>query len=150
MGGQAVKALIVAVAAALLMFAPMPGAAQTSDPQSDITQVLVDSLNGWNRGEIDRYLAAYSNLPELTIISGGATVRGIDQFRQAVAPAFAADAATRGIRTFEVMSFVPIDGNNAMIIIRAKNTASPAKPGTVSYLFRRGPFGWRVLIAHAS
>lgn len=143
---------LTAILAMLLLSAiAQPLNAQTSDAQQAITQVLVDSANGWNRGEIDRYLNAYSTLPEMTIISGKAVVHGIDQWRQTVTPLFLPEnAASRGIRTFEVVSFVPIDADNAMIIVINKNSASPTQQTLASYLFRRGPFGWRMLIGHAS
>jgi ketosteroid isomerase-like protein len=145
---------LVLMAIAMTVVAIPQAQAQQSDAERDITAALVNSANCWNRGDLEGYLNIYSNRPEMTIIAQKEVVQGIDKYRKGLAPLFdPANTAARGLRTFEVISFIPIDNDNAVIVISTKRQSSvPAANVTVvnSMLFKRGAFGWHIILNHAS
>src|SRR5215469_6600320 len=71
--------LIVMVLATMSFFALAQSASDSHAADRDaITQLLTNQVDNWNKGDIDSFMTAYWNSPDLTFSGIGGTQRGYD------------------------------------------------------------------------
>jgi len=140
---------------ALLLIAT-PVAAQTA-PRAAILAAMSDSAEGWNQGNVDRFLAIYSD-DGATSFTGS---KGIDRGKAGIRTRylatyknqFGADTTGRSILSFEPQDFRMLGKDHALLIARWKLVAA-GKPapdtGMTSLVFRHEAGGWRIIADHSS
>lgn len=147
------------IAALALVFAA-PAAAQTApDARAAILAGLTDSAEGWNRGDIDRFLAIYSDDPATSFTGSNGIARGKAGIRARYLVSYHDQFA--GMRSaapttlsFTFEDFRMIGADHALLIARWKlvthSDEKGAKTGMTSLLFRHEAGGWKIVADHSS
>ena len=156
-------AFLIAGAAALAACTPEPEPveAATADsvaapPVSEIEAVMEDSAAGWNEGDMDRFLAIYSDAPETSFVGSGGLMRGKAAMEERYREAYdwsQPDPAERGVLTFETEDFRPLGDGHALYIGRYILTYPDGREpatGFTSLVFARESDGWRIVADHSS
>lgn len=131
-----------------------PADARPKPPrQAEIVAAMQDSAAGWNAGDIDRFMALYSESAETSFVSGNALLRG----KQAIADHYRkgfnfADAAKRGTLSFESLDFRALGADTALYIARYTLAFPDGKSasGVTTVVFRREGKAWRLIADHSS
>lgn len=127
--------------------APMPGAERA------IIAAMQDSAAGWNAGDVNRFMAVYSNGAATSFVTEAGLVRGkaamIERYK---AKYDFADAAKRGTLTFKTLDFRLLDPTHALYIARYTLTYPDGKTqsGPTSLVFAKERGGWRIIADHSS
>jgi uncharacterized protein (TIGR02246 family) len=135
---------------------PLPSAetgSRTSDPKRDIEALLYQRLAAWNRGDLGKFMEAYSRSPNLVIVRNATALRGwdavLDQFARVLD-----SAAERQIGILEsAHEQIAILGSDAALVTGAyRATASGGTHQRAFYTFvmRRLSEGWRIICDHTS
>lgn len=124
-----------------------------------IEAALADSAAGWNEGDMDRFLAVYSDAPETSFVGFGELVRGRVATEERYRDGFdwtRPDPSVRGVLTFETVDFRPLGQEHALYIGRYILTypddREPAS-GLTSLVFARDGTnvdGWKIIADHSS
>ncbi|WAT17461.1 SgcJ/EcaC family oxidoreductase [Aurantiacibacter sp. MUD11] len=155
---------LVAPALALLLAACAPDAdVGSQEPESvaapqvaDIEAVMQDSAVGWNEGDMDRFLAIYSEAPETSFVGSDGLVRGRAAMEERYRDAYdwsQPDPAERGMLSFETVDFRPLGDGHALYIGRYILTYPDAREpatGLTSLVFAREDGSWRIIADHSS
>ena len=123
---------------------------------ADIEAIMEDSAAGWNEGDMDRFLAAYSDAPETSFIGSGGLTRGRAEMEGRYREAYdwsQPDPAERGVLTFETEDFRPLGDDHALYIGRYILTYPDGRePATwlTSLVFARVGDDWKIAADHSS
>lgn len=143
----------VAWIAPLVIVAAAPAMAQTpAEARVAIDRAMADSDAGWNSGDLDRFMALYSDSPETTYITTEGLVRGKAAIAARYAPRFTPEmAAKRGKLGLEVLDFRMIGADHALVTARYVLTYADGETdsGPTTLLFRREAAGWRIVADHS-
>lgn len=152
--------MIRMVLAALALLLVLPAAAQPApDARAEIEAAMLDSAEGWNRGNLDRFLAIYSDDPATSFTTDKGVARGKAGIRAryiaGYAEQFGESAAARPLQlSFTFEDFRTIGADHALLIARWKLVTNGdekgATTGMTSLLFRRENGGWRIVADHSS
>ena len=147
------------IAMLALAFA-MPAAAQDAGAaRTAIEAGMKDSAEGWNGGDVDRFLAIYSDDPGTTFTGSNGVARGKAGIRArymvSYANQFGGSAAAAPLTlTFAFEDFRMIGADHALLIARWKlvtyHDEASAKTGMTSLLFRHEAGGWKIVADHSS
>lgn len=125
----------------------------TFDPASEQTQiskVLSDQADAWNRGDLDRFLDGYWRSDQTVFAGGGNIHRGFD----AMAARYRKSYDTRekmGTLTFANLTFESIERDRAVVTGSWELKRAADTPGGVfTLIFRKLPEGWRIVHDHTS
>lgn len=136
-----------------LAWASMASAQPLSADQRAVEAVIADSAQGWNAGDVDRFMASYSDASDTSFVTEQGLVRG----KAAVLARYKdkydfADPAKRGVLTFEAVDYRPLDPTHALYIGRWILTYPDGKiaKGMTSLLMAREKAGWRIIADHSS
>jgi uncharacterized protein (TIGR02246 family) len=143
---------------ALVMSVPAPG--QEANPERQaIEAAMLDSAEGWNIGQIDRFLAVYSDDPATSFTTSAGVARGKAAIRARYMVRYRAQfgdnrAARPDMLSFTFEDFRMIGPDHALLIARWKlvthGDEAGAKTGMTSLLFRRESGGWKIVADHSS
>lgn len=141
------------IATAVAIVAAAPLAAQSSPAQTAVEAAMAESAVGWNSGDMDRFMAVYSDTPETSFVTAKGLVRG----KAAMIAGYRANydfdnAAARGKLSFETIDFRLLDPTHALLIARYTLTYADGKQqsGPTSLVFAREAGGWRIIADHSS
>lgn len=115
--------------------------------------MIADAAKGWNAGDVDRFMASYSDAPETSFVTAEGLVRGkaamLEQYKTKYD---FADPAKRGVLTFETLDFRPLDKGHALYVARWTLTYSGGKTasGYTSLVMAHEAAGWRIIADHSS
>ena len=160
------RAVLLAAGLALAACTPEPTPVEaatqerTATPQqADIEAAMEDSAAGWNEGDMDRFLAIYSDAPDISFVGSGGLVRGKSAMEERYREAYdwtQADPAQRGTLSFETVDFRPLGEDHALYIGRYILTyADDREPvnGFTSLVFARDGNevdSWKIIADHSS
>lgn len=117
-----------------------------------VEKVMADSAAGWNAGDLVRFMAVYSDAPETSFVTKEGVLRGkaVMSERYRVRYDFA-NAAKRGVLTFQTLDFRLLDPNHALYIARYTLTYADGKTqsGPTSLVFAREAGGWKIIADHS-
>ncbi len=123
---------------------------------ADLEAVMEDSAAGWNEGDMDRFLAIYSDRPETSFVGSGGLMRGKAAMEERYRAAYdwsQPDPAERGELTFETEDVRPLGDTHALYIgryiLHYPDGREPAT-GYTSLVFAREPEGWKIVADHSS
>jgi uncharacterized protein (TIGR02246 family) len=147
------------IAALALVFA-MPVSAQTApDARAAIESGIRDSAEGWNRGDVDRFLAIYSDDPATSFTGSKGVERGKANIRARYLVSYPEQfggmpSAAPTTLSFTLEDFRMIGADHALLIARWRlvtfRDEASAKTGMTSLLFRREAGGWKIVADHSS
>ena len=121
-----------------------------------IEAALADSAAGWNEGDMDRFLAIYSDAAETSFVGSSGLVRGIAAMEERYRAAYDwsdPDPAERGVLTFETVDFRYLGQEHALYIGRYILTYPDGRDpatGLTSLVFERTRDGWKIIADHSS
>lgn len=127
-------------------------AAAVAPDQAAIEAAMAASAAGWNAGDVDRFMAIYSDAPEASFVTGDGLVRGkaamIARYR---AKYDFTDAAKRGVLRFATLDWRQLGPGHALYIARYTLTYPDGKTvsGPTSLVFRREKSGWKIIADHS-
>ncbi|MEN3972417.1 SgcJ/EcaC family oxidoreductase [Sphingomicrobium sp. XHP0235] len=127
------------------------------DIRAQIEAVMADSAAGWNEGDMERFLAIYSDAPETSFVGSSGLVRGRSAMEARYREAYDwsdPDPAERGTLSFETEDVRALGPEHALFIARyvltyPDATKEPAT-GFTSLVFAREEGGWRIVADHSS
>lgn len=128
-----------------------PAAAQ--DTRAAIDAAIADSVAGWNSGDVDRFMGAYSTAATASFVTSRGLLRGraamIDSYRKTYD---FSDPAKRGTLAIERIDFRPLGAGHALYIGRFTLTYPGGKTdsGYTSLVFAREGGRWRIIADHSS
>lgn len=143
---------------ALLIAVPQAFAQDVGATRAAIETAMRDSAAGWDAGDVDRFLAVYSDEPATSFT----TARGIERGRANIRARYlatytgqfgptAGPARTRLSFTFDDLRLIGAD--HALLIARWKLDApatGKSDTGMTSLVFRREAGGWKIVADHSS
>ncbi|MCW3847617.1 DUF4440 domain-containing protein [Sphingomonas sp. LB-2] len=161
--------LLIAMAA---MAVAAPGAAQTIQPDDGIAvngiraqleavtaimRGMEDSAKGWNEGNIDRFLAIYSDDPGTSFAGSDGVAYGKAGIRARYLKRYTkqfgseSSSATRSTLNFTKENFRLIGPDHALLIARwTLVSGAQVQSGMTSLLFRKEAGGWKIIADHSS
>lgn len=128
-------------------------ATPTTIAQADIMAEIQDSAAGWDAGDLDRFMRAYSDAPDTSFVVKDRIVSGKAAIADRYRPRFAPDmAAKRGKLSFEVIRFTLLDPRHALLVARyrLKIEGQADATGPTSLVFVKERAGWRIIADHSS
>lgn len=150
-----IRMLMAALALALVV----PQAAAQEDARTAIEAAMLGSAAGWDKGDIDRFLAVYSDDPATSFTTSAGVERGKAGIRARYLLTYAKQfgemrsaAPTRLSFTFEDVRMIGTD--HALLIAKWKlvthGDEAKVQTGMTSLLFRKEKGGWKIVADHSS
>jgi uncharacterized protein (TIGR02246 family) len=137
----------------------MPGAIRAQSPadahakdRAAIMQLLMNQQDEWNKGNVDAFMTAYWNSPELTFSGASGVQRGFDAVRARYKKAYP-DRAAMGHLDFSQLEFHFTGNDSALVLGHWHLTRDKDKGdigGVFSLVWQRFPEGWRIIHDHTS
>lgn len=140
----------MAVAAALIWVAPAVAAAPE---QVAVEAAMADSAQGWNSGDIVRFMAIYSEAPDTSFVTREGLLRGKAVMTDRYQTKYDfANSAKRGVLSFKTLDFRLLDRSHALYIGQYTLTYSDGKTqsGPTSLVFAHERAGWHIIADHSS
>lgn len=143
----------------LLSLAALPAdARERPDPRIQIEAAMEDSADGWNRGDLDAFLAVYSDDPNTSFTGSKGIERGLGPIRARYASKYAdqfgpGNRPKRTTLSFKFEDFQLIGKTHAHLIARWTLTpvaGGEAQTGMTSLLFHRAGKSWKIVADHSS
>lgn len=133
-----------------------PAEVDVAEVSAEIRALLRTSVQAWNRGDLDAFLAAYSDQPSLHYVRGDSVFTGKRALRDRVAGVFAPSAGEPDDMSFDEVE-VSILGPDHALVVGRWTTFQPGfdvqtvtGQGRFSMIVRREALGWRISHEHAS
>lgn len=127
------------------------GEDEGSGLEASVTTMLQGSADAWNDGDLDGFVAIYSDGATTTSMTLDGPVQGIDRIRETYAAAFAPGAARDSLRLerLSVRQLPPLIGvaTGKYVLHQGDEVTSS---GWFTLVFRRVGGGWRVIHDHSS
>lgn len=139
-------------AAAVVMVWTVPAIAASAE-QVAVEAAMTDSAVGWNGGDLARFMAVYSETPETSFVTREGVLRGKAVMSERYRTKYDfANAAKRGVLTFETLDFRLLDPTHAIYIGRYTLTYADGKTqsGPTSLVFARESGGSKIIADHSS
>ncbi len=128
-------------------------ASAASAEQVAVEAAMTDSAVGWNAGDLGRFMAVYSETPETSFVTKEGVLRGKAVMSERYRTKYDfANAAKRGVLTFETLDFRLLDPTHAIYIGRYTLTYADGKTqsGPTSLVFAKEAGGWKIIADHSS
>lgn len=141
-------------ACALLLLAacaaPGAGPAPAGDARAEITRLLMESTEGWNRRDLDAFLVPYAD--DATFVGSAGLVRGKPAIRETYATGWFAPGRDPGRLSFRDIEVRTLDRDHALAVGRFVVEMAGRQPATglFSLTMRRTSQGWRIIHDHSS
>lgn len=133
-------------------FFASPAFAEQKNPsaETEILQVLTIQADAWNRGDLDRFMQTYAEIPDLRFASGGTVTYGwkptLERYKQRYP-----DRGAMGHLTFSELAVTALSPDAALVFGHWRLArAHDAPSGLFTLLVRRTPAGWRIFADHTS
>ena len=143
------KLLIVLLISAF--YATVSAQSNASDIEKQITKVMTDQAEAWNRGDIDEFMRGYWNSDKLVFVSGANVTRGwqptLDRYKKSYDT-----RAKMGTLTFSDLEITVLSKDAAVVLgswsLALQGGGNPH--GKFTLTFRHFAEGWRIVIDHTS
>ena len=143
----------------LIGFIALPGTSRAQSPadphakdRAAIIQLITNQQVDWNKGNVDGFMAAYWNSPDLTFSGASGTQRGFEAVRARYKKAYP-DQAAMGHLDFSELEFHFTGNDGALVLGHWHLTRDKHKGdigGVFSLVWQRFPEGWRIIHDHTS
>lgn len=142
--------MLVATTVAIVCAAP---ASAASAEQVAVEAAMADSAAGWNAGDLARFMAIYSETPHTSFVTREGVLRGKAVMSERYRTRYDfANAAKRGVLTFETLDFRLLGETRALYIARYTLTYADGKTqsGPTSLVFAKEAGSWKIIADHSS
>jgi ketosteroid isomerase-like protein len=118
--------------------------------EKEITKVMTDQAQAWNRGDIDGFMRGYWKSDKLLFVSGANVTRGwqptLDRYKKSYDT-----RAKMGSLTFSDLEVTVLSADAAVVLGSWSLARDGDNPhGKFTLTFRRFKEGWRIIIDHTS
>lgn len=141
-GSLALAAFLVAVFGSMMDHAK-------ADPPETLHAILEEQALAWNRGDIDAFMGAYWNHPQLTFSSGGETTRGWNETLARYRKRYP-DRAAMGRLTFSELETQSLGPDAALTLGRWHLDREKPAQGNFSLVWRKVDGAWKIVHDHSS
>jgi beta-aspartyl-peptidase (threonine type) len=120
--------------------------------REEIVQLLTNQTLNWNKGDVDAFMTAYWNSPDLTFSGSGGTQRGYQAVHERYKQRYP-DRSSMGQLGFSDLDFHFIGSDGALVLGHWHLTRDKDKGdigGVFSLVWQRFPEGWRIIHDHTS
>jgi uncharacterized protein (TIGR02246 family) len=142
------------LAIALLFAAPALAQTDATAARAAVEAAMVDSAAGWSAGDLDRFIAVYSDAAETSYVTSRGLVRGKAAIADSYRPRFGTGprAAERGVLTFDLLDLRLLGDRHALLIARyhVKTADGKEATGPTSLVFVHEAGGWKIVADHSS
>ena len=125
-----------------------------ADPEAGaVDSAMAQSVAGWNAGDIDRFMAVYSDDPTTSFVAGEGLVRGKAAMKIRYQAKYDfADPAKRGTLTIERLDYRPLGRDYALYIGRytLRYPDGHSVSGPTSLVLHHEAGGWKIVADHSS
>lgn len=144
------KLVWIGLPAAIALVAP----AVAHPPEKHAVEAaMTASAAGWNKGDVNAFMAVYSDAPTTSFVTKEGLLRG----KAAMITRYKArysfdDPAKRGVLTFNTLDFRLLDATHALYIGQYLLTYPNGKTATgpTSLIFAKEASGWKIIADHSS
>ena len=150
---QRLFAGVVLIAAPLAVQAQPPERAAQVVPQAGVEAAMADSAEGWNAGDLARFMRVYSDAPDTSFVTKTGVLRGKAVMAERYRTKYDfANAGKRGVLRFVTLDFRLLGRAHALYIGRYALRAADGseQSGMTSLVFCKEPGGWRLIADHSS
>lgn len=129
----------------------LENAASGPDLEARVRSMLDSSSAGWNRGDLDAFMAAYRESEQTTYVGASGLHRGHESIRQRYAPRFGSGAERDSLRFEDLQVREVADGvavGVARWILHRDREITGSGPFTM--VLERTGDGWRIVHDHSS
>ncbi len=136
----------------MLLLIGLVVAAQQPDAAA-IDSAMLQSVAGWNSGDVDKFLQIYSDGPETSFVAGADLVRGKPAMKVRYQTKYDfADPIKRGALTIERLDYRPLGPGYALYIGRytLRYADGRTASGPTSLVLHREAGGWKIIADHSS
>lgn len=130
----------------------MPAVAHPPEKHA-VEAAMTESAAGWNAGDVNRFMAVYSDAPDTSFVTSEGLLRGKVAMTARYKARYAFDnAAKRGTLTFKTLDFRLLDPQHALYIAQYTLTYADGKTqsGPTTLIFRKEGGNWRIIADHSS
>jgi beta-aspartyl-peptidase (threonine type) len=122
----------------------------SSDAENAISELILQQVVDWNRGDIDAFMKPYWHSDELTFSSGGKITRGYEKTLAGYKERYP-DKQTMGALAFEKLEYQSL-GSKAMQVLGIWKLERDNQPleGRFTLILRQFPEGWKIVHDHTS
>jgi len=118
--------------------------------RSEITKVMTDQAEAWNRGDVDGFMRGYWNSDKLVFVSGTNVTRGWQPTLERYKKSYDT-RAKMGTLTFSDLEITMLSKDAAVVLGSWSLARDGDNPhGKFTLTFRRFKEGWRIIIDHTS
>ena len=137
---------LISPLAASALIAAAPGLAPA---QTEVVAALQASADGWNGGDLDRFMAVYAE--DASYVTKDGVLRGKAEIAARYRPSFTSTGNTRGRLSFEPIALRTLGPAQQLLIARWRLTgAAASETGMTTLVWERRPAGWRIVADHSS
>ncbi len=134
----------------MAMIALAPVAVHAATPAADpaeagVRAAMLDSAEGWNRGDLSRFVRIYS--PDAVFVGKSGVTRGKTAITQNFQRSFTGDGNSRGQLRFDFLEWKRLGERRFLI---ARWNLSGGESGMTSLLFEHRADGWKIVADHSS
>lgn len=131
-----------------------PAAGPRPDPGAEaaIRDVLLESVEAWNRGSLEGFVLPYDTAA--TFVAGSDVLRGRGAIRERYATSYFRTGTPTGVLAFQDMEVRMLSPRDALVVGRyrvvSRADATPVATGLFTLLMALRPDGWRIVHDHSS
>lgn len=145
--------LVVLLVAACGRAVP-PAAGPVADPSAEVRAALDASVDGWNRGDLDAFMAPYRESAQTTFVGSSGIVRGKTAIREIYQRSYFREGRPAQRLRFDAVEVRPLGPGHAVAVGRWALTdpdaTEPRHAGIFSLVLERTPEGWKIVHDHSS
>ncbi len=143
--GSATALLLLALPRSLTL-----RAARDATPREAVTSVLTEQQTAWNRGDVDAFMEAYWDSPELTFAGTSGITRGWQPVLARYQKNYP-DQKAMGHLDLRDLEVRPLGKDAALVLGRWHLQRDTGELGGVfTLVFERFPEGWKIIHDHTS
>lgn len=126
------------------------GCARTESGVADVTALLMEQQQAWNRGDVEAFMDGYLRSDSLRFVSSSGEIRGWQPTLERYLRTYP-DRAAMGTLTFEIHEVKLLSDAHAFVFGGfALKRENDAPTGLFTLLAERTPEGWLVVHDHTS
>jgi ketosteroid isomerase-like protein len=133
----------------ILLISTIAAAAQAGDARSQITAELNKTAEGWNSGDLSKYLAAY--VPEATEMLADGPKGGVEEIEKTMRAGFWKNGRPAQTLRYENLVVRPLGKNYALVTGQYVLTGAgrPDRKGWFTTVWAKTRKGWRMMHDHS-
>lgn len=125
-----------------------------ADPRTvkDVSALIKMQETAWNKGDLQKFLSAYSRSKDVTYVSSHGLCRGYDAIEKRYQMRYGNNKSTMGQLFLTDLEVSSLGEKNALCIGKfsvVHHSHSPIN-GRFTLIFRRSKEGWRIVYDHSS